>query len=306
MKNLIFMSVLLFSTLTYAQIELYNSESSRPHAIDEMSDILESFVEKYPEKNIVFYVHGRKKDVNVELKRMSNLEATYNVKVVMLHWDSWSTLTTRPVKNAEIASESLSDAFLEIQRFKEDHQAFFKNHSINLICHSMGNLVLQFFTQKYLDRNFGNQDFPLFENFIGSSPDVHLRDHNEWLGRFHLAKQKNITMNNLDQVLLLSYGLDLKDKRPLDYRLGLGLSHFPGNKELAETIKKNLVKDVIYLDFSGVLGAEHGYFLSNSPLMLNIYYKLLNAQSFELNTSEQDLLNVRIVREKNLIHLMKK
>lgn len=268
-----------------------------------MNEILEKFTQENPEKNIVFYVHGRNHHVEKEWSKLAVMEHTYNVKVVMLHWDAWSSMLSRAVANAEIAAAPLSESFKEIRAFKESHRDFFMDHKISLLCHSMGNLVLKNFTEKFLLNNQYNLEVPLFENYMGVSADVPLKDHREWLSRFNLAKNKNIIMNNRDIVLLLSYSLDLKDKNPFQYRLGLGFDNYPGKKD---QVKAKLVPDITYIDLSGVLESQHGYFLPKTPVMKTIFSRLTNGEPFMIDAQEKSLLKINLKNENNIVYVKDK
>lgn len=303
MKILIIFILLLFTQIASAEIALYTADSKDPHPVSEMSEILEKFTQENPEKNILFYVHGRNHYLDKEWNKLSVIENTYNVKVVMLHWDAWSSLLSRAVANAEITAEPLSAAFKEIRDFKESHHEFFTEHRISLLCHSMGNLVLKNFTEKYLDNDHYNLEAPLFENYLGVSADVPLVDHRIWLSHFNLAHNKIIVMNNRDIVLLLSYALDLKAKDPFEYKLGLGFDNFPGKKN---QIKEKLVPDVTYIDLSGVLQSQHGYFLPKTPVMAAIFSRLTNGEKFEMGKREEDALKVNLKFENNIVYLKDK
>lgn len=295
-----FIFLIFVSQLAFAEIALYTTESQNPHELGSMNDILERFTRESPEKNILFYVHGRNYNVEKEWDKIKLMEDAYHVKVVMLHWDAWSSLLSRAVKNAETSAGPLAFLFGRIKDFKESHKEFFINHKISLLCHSMGNLVLKNFTEKFLESENYNSHEPLFENYIGVGADVPLTNHRLWLSRFNLAKNKMILMNNRDIVLLLSYTLDLKDKNPFQYRLGLGLDNYPGKKD---QIKEKLVGDVSYIDLSGALKAEHSYFLPKTPLMQVIFSRLTNGYKFELNSEEKNHLNVKLKIENNIFYV---
>lgn len=303
MKNLIFLFILLYSQISFAEIALYTAESNEPRLVSEMGEILEKFTEEDPEKNILFYVHGRGQHLKKDLDRLPILESTYNVKVVMFHWDSWTSLLSRPTANAEIASGPLGEAFKGIRDFKESRSYFFMNHSISLLCHSMGNLVLKNFTENYLNDEKYNLDVPLFENYIGTGADIPLKEHQDWLSKFNLAKNKNIVMNNRDLVLLFSYFLDLKEKNPFFYRLGLGFDNYPGKKD---QIKDKLVKDVTYIDLSGVLNSDHGYFLPKTNLLKHIFSTLSNGKRFEISPLDKSSFKVKVKVENNIVYVLKK
>lgn len=259
-----------------ATIELYTvDDGDHPRPVADMYYILKEFKDKYSEKNILFYVHGRKRLVSDEIKRIKGMEERYGMKIVMLHWDSYQTLITRPVENASIASDSLYESFEEIKRFRNDYPEHFKDHSLNLLCHSMGNLVLKYTVEKY----YMNTEIKekIFNHYISVGADVPLTKHKVWLSKFNLAQQNFIMMNNRDIVLLLSYALDMRFHNPFTYRLGLGFDNIVG---LKEHVMKNLEPNTKYIDLSKVLVADHGYFMSDNKIMRYIFNSLLNGYDF--------------------------
>ena len=301
MKILILITLLLISTISKADIALYTADNNEPHDVSEMYQILENFHHNYREKNILFYVHGRKRNVEFEFERIDKVEKFYNVKVVMLHWDSYKTLLTRPTENAKKASYFLLKAFEEIKRFEEDYKEDLAEKSINLLCHSMGNLILKN-TIELMEENHIEQP-KLFDNYISIGADVPLNDHSKWLSNMHLSKQPYIMMNNRDIVLLFSYLLDLKDRRPLTYKLGLGFDNFPSKKQ---DVKSTVVPFVKYIDLSDVLVSDHGYFVSKDKVMQNIFNKLINGKDFVSPNKKEDIFRVKTDKEKENIFYIKR
>lgn len=298
--NILFI-LLILSTNVLAKIELYTRDSKDPHEVSEMYDLLKSMIEKYPEKNLVYYVHGRSKDVEGEWKKIPKMEDYYNVKVIMLHWDSYSTLLSRPVKNAELTSHELQKTFEDVKKIRLDYPDFFENRSLNLLCHSMGNLVLKHNVEFY---HYDQQDqFILFDNFVSVGADVPMNDHYIWLEHLNFVKEKYITMNNRDIVLLLSYLLDLKVKHPFTYKLGLGFDNYPSKKQ---NIKSKVLDNINYLDLSDVLVSDHAYNVSKDKIMINIFNKLLNGQSFISPNKDENNFKIKTDKEKKNIYYISK
>lgn len=307
MKKLItFILFILFSTNLWAEIALYTTDNKEPHPMSDMYSILNKFSEDYPDRNILFYVHGRKKTMIEEWNKMPVLEDRYHIKVVMLHWDSYDTLITRPIENAMNTADELYEAFENVNRFRNDHQEFLQNRNINLLCHSMGNLVLKTTVERFLagHENFNNK--PLFTNYVSVGADVPLKEHREWLQEFHLASQNYIMMNNRDIVLLLSYLLDLKEHNPLSYKLGLGFDNYPAIKD---QVKKKLDPTTKYVDLSDVLVSEHGYYMGKNAIMKTIFNRLLNGENFVTNSftenSQEDFRVKTDKTEKNVYYIKK-
>ena len=300
MKKLITIILILFTQLCFAEIALYTTENKTPHAVSEMTDILEKFLRENPEKNIVFYVHGRSHTMEKEWNKLPVLESKYNIKVVMLHWESWTSMLSRPVKHSEEAAPALAEAFQEIQKFRDSHQDTFETKKITLLCHSMGNLVLKNFVEQQLPLalNSNLNDHPIFDNYVSAGADVPLIDHHKWLSQIKFAKKKYIMMNNRDIVLLFSYFLDLKVLDPNHYKLGLGFDNFQGKED---QIKEKLSIDTTYVDLSHTVKADHGYFVGRKPLTLNIFDHLLNGEVFVIDP--QALEKAKLTRENNIFYV---
>lgn len=301
MKILTLITILFFSTIIKAEIALYTADNNDPHDVSEMYQILENLHQNARDKNILFYVHGRKRNVEFEFERIDKIEKFYNVKVVMLHWDSYKTLLTRPVENAKKASVVLLKLFEDVKRFEENYKEELSDKSINLLCHSMGNLILrntiELMEEKHVEQT------KIFDNFISIGADVPLNDHQQWLKNMNLARQPYIMMNNRDIVLLFSYLLDLKDRRPLTYKLGLGFDNFPSKKQ---NVKSMVVPTVKYIDLSDVLISDHGYFVSKDKIMQNIFNKLINGKDFVSPNKKDDNFKVKTDKEKENIFYIKR
>jgi len=301
MKKLIFIFLLLIhSIFIQAKVELFIAHDPKPKLVTELYNILTELIEDHPEKNILFYVHGRKKNVEVEKERIIKLEKIYNMKVVMFHWDSYDKLYTRPTVNAENASLELFEAFQMIKDFKNHHPDYFLNQRINLISHSMGNLVLKYTVEKYLGEW---EQADIFHSFIGTAPDVPMKDHHLWLDNFKLAKNKYIIMNDKDIVLTFSYALDITKKTFFQYRLGLGFKNLIGKKL---DILNNLVSNVYYIDLSDILNLDHGYFASKDSYINKLFSQLLNSESKEEAFNSKERINFKVEgKDQNIIKIKK-
>jgi len=297
MKKVIYLYLLVTATSLlfglHAAVTLHITDNPQNYDVLDTYNLLEEFTLKYPDKNILFYVHGRKKDVEDEKERIRKLEKFFNVKVLMFHWNSYDKFLNRPTKNAEEASLQLFEALQMIRDFKNNHTAFFQNRSINLLCHSMGNLVLKYTIEKYFD-DFEQEE--VFTNYIGNAPDVPLKNHAVWLSRFKMAKRNYIMMNDHDFVLTFSYLLDVFNKDLFQYRLGLGFDGYIGRRD---DEKNKLVRQIQYIDFSKVLRLEHGYFAYNDREITEIFRQVLNGNIIE-DAFTKGQLKITLNQEKEL------
>jgi len=266
---------MLINVSAFAKVELYLSNEFKGYEPDEALQLLEKMEEESPDKNFLFYIHGRNREVKDEWESLKVLEKNYNVRILMMDWPSWSSLFSRPVKNAEVASAELLSIF---NAFKEFKSRIRPDKKISLLTHSMGNIVISHYLLKYYVSGHLTEDGqPLFENYISNAADVSLKGHSKWLERMDFAKRRYVLMNNRDMVLLLSYLLDIKERMPFFYKLGLGFQNLPLSGKKIESM---LDKNTTYIDFSFSLKSEHRYFENKGRTITDVLYQLINGRSF--------------------------
>ncbi len=73
LKQFAFIFVLVVITNLFsgarAAVTLHITDDPQEFDVLETYNLLEGFTQKYPDKNILFYVHGRKKDIEDEKER---------------------------------------------------------------------------------------------------------------------------------------------------------------------------------------------------------------------------------------------
>jgi hypothetical protein len=285
MKKLILcLSILLLNNLAFAasdidkEVALYIKDKMLPIKVEKMDQILERFHQESPTKNIVFFLHGRARHVEEEWKTLPTLENNYNARVVMFRWPAWSSLITRPVDRALESADEFAEALQGIKRYKEANPEIFHNKKITLLVHSMGHIVMREFIENFHESDLnGENGEKLLDNYVSAGADIGMNDHAAWMSRIDFVKKKFITMNNKDFMLILSYILDLKDRNPYLFKLGLGFNTTIMKKE---KIKKILDPDATYIDLSQSLGGDHRYFESKKSFMINLFRPLLNGGDF--------------------------
>jgi hypothetical protein len=243
------------------------------------AELLDQFNKEAPEKNIIIYIHGRGRAIDEKWDTLKGLEETYKAKMIMFHWQSWTSMTVRPIDKAAASVDELGEVFKQIKEYKEANPEMFLHKKISLLTHSMGNVVLRDFVEKQykhdLNDSAGN---PLFNSWVSVGADEGLTDHKDWVGAIDFAAKKYITMNDGDIVLRLSYMLDLKALKPQYYKLGLGFRDLHITKK---TIAKYTSPDTTYIDLSKSLGKEHRYFESKTDLMFKVFNPILNGGDFK-------------------------
>ena len=84
MKNFIhkvilttFSSMLFLSLSLKAQVSFHVSGAPTKHQIEDVPRLLENMLEENPDKDIFFYVHGRSRTLEKELRRSKQIEENY-------------------------------------------------------------------------------------------------------------------------------------------------------------------------------------------------------------------------------------
>jgi len=279
MINKTLLSTLLYVVFScscaFAEVKLYLSDQFQSYSPEQAFSLFEKMESEDPDKNILIYVHGRGRDVKDEWESLTQLEKNYNVRILMFDWPSWTSTFRRPVKNAEDSSVELFKIFNAVKKFKQDYG---KDKTFTLLCHSMGNVVFSHFIKRYYVSGYHENDGqPLIENFIANAPDVAMRGHAEWLSKVDFVKRRFVLMNNRDFVLLASYILDIKERNPYFYKLGLGFQNLPLSDK---KIQKMMDPDTTYIDFSYSLKNEHRYFQNKSEAIQDVLRQLINGEAF--------------------------
>lgn len=276
MKNLvhkIIVTSLFVMTFVHAQLKaevsFHVSGGLTKYQIEDVPELLENMLEENPDKDIFFYVHGRSRTLEKELRRSKQIEENYNVKVLMLHWESWSSTITRPTDNAKNAGKELSMAISYLKNFKDKHAQIFEDKKLYVLFHSMGNLILKSYVENYSTHHL-NENF--FDALIMNAPDTPYKNHRDWLEKVHLSKNSYVIMNKNDFVLNASKLLDINFRHMFDDRLGLGIKFYFHHEKI-------LSPNVLYFDLTKTSGGEHAHFVSQRPEVKKIFNYILSSKS---------------------------
>jgi len=288
MKKIIQTTLVVLFTLTafpvmskeyVNEIGIYTKDEFVLRQPAQTAEIMDQFNKEAPDKNIIIYIHGRGRGIDEKWETLKGLEDTYNAKMIMFHWQSWTSLTVRPVDKAAASIDELNDFFKQIKDYKDANPEMFQHKKITLLTHSMGNVVLREYVENQYKHDLNDSTGrPLFNAWVSVGADEGLTNHKEWVGAIDFAEKKYITMNDGDIVLRLSYMLDLKSLTPQYYKLGLGFRDLHVSKN---TIAKYTSPDTTYIDLSKSLGKEHRYFESETVLMFKVFNPILNGGDFK-------------------------
>lgn len=252
----------------------YTSADKKVHQSNEVAKLLAEFSATSPDKNILFYIHGRSQTLEQEWKNVVAMEQAYNVRVIMLHWESWNYLLGRPVANTLEGSRQLSLGLEQLSLFKKSQIDSNTSRKMFLMFHSMGNIVLK----NYIEKFHTLKEEDLFDSIILTGADTPFTGHQKWLSQLKLGKDIYVVMNKKDMVLLASLThdyleLDIASKN--DDRLGLGRGFdnlFFLNTKTSPNAK--------YFDISGLTEGDHKHYLSTRSDVKDLFHYMLK-ENFE-------------------------
>lgn len=264
------------------EIGIYTKDEFVLRQPAQTAEIMDQFQKEAPEKNIIIYIHGRGRAIDEKWATLKGLEEKYNAKMIMFHWQSWSSMTSRPTDKASDSTVELTEVFKQIKEYKEANPEIFRHKKISLLTHSMGNVVFRDYVETRYKHDLNDPaGHPLFNSWVSVGADVGLTDHKDWVASIDFVGKKYITMNDSDIVLRASYMLDLKAFKPQYYKLGLGFRNLHLTKKM---IGKYTSPDTTYIDLSKALSRDHRYFDSTEPLMLKVFDPILNGEDFKADT----------------------
>ncbi len=284
MKNFLILLCLLFSSAIFAETALYTTDTLKPKTASDIKSALENFTKNYPDKNILFYVHGRSKTFDSEYESSMEMEKEYNVKVIMLRWNSWLSPIQRPVNNAKKASQLLSDSLEELNNLKMNRPELFANRKLLFLSHSMGNITLKNYIENF---DSSNLERNLFDSMVLSGADVPFREHDKWLTRVEFTSKLSVVVNHNDIILKASTMLDFPDLNFRDDRLGLGFG-----LDRDGVFSRHSAANATYIDLTKVNKTGHRHFLSKRSDVRYLYHYLFleTTEAFKLPFKKKDNL----------------
>lgn len=281
MNNLLpFLLSLLFTSFCYAQ-NLYVKGDTNPYSCDQFETLLNDTLSN-TNTDIMFFVHGRGRHPEKGLNYMPTFEGNFNLKIVMFDWKSWINEISRPEDNAKDASESLGQCLKKLQDFKLKNIVSFKNRNLFFMIHSMGNIVLENYMEKFYRSNSLLPN--LFNAMILNAPDIETDGHSKWLNRVDYAENKYLIYNHDDAVLIGSKAIDYKDLR------------FGRGTRLGAYIGSDLSMSTTYLDISKISLGGHEHFLEDKKHKIT--------QIFNSIFHHKAKFNIDYKRDKKFLNLL--
>lgn len=214
-----------------------SSADNQVYASDYVASKLLSTLTSGNGKNLLLYVHGYNNDVKSVLERAAELEANFNVEVLVFSWPAnggggaYGLASYKSDKRDALASVGALSRVLGRmeQLLKHSHAAyeaeitalankkhpdnaaawdeFFSKHAeqrckftLNLMLHSMGNYLFKHLLTSSVFHS-GNL---LFDNIIMIAADTNNDDHAKWVDKIPFRNRLYITINEKDSALKAS------------------------------------------------------------------------------------------------------
>lgn len=169
-------------------------------------------------KPILFYVHGYNNKITSALRAAAKMRERYNCEVIPFLWPTEGRLLKygEDREDAEMSARPLLRSFSKVWQYL-DKAKYHKQ--IILMCHSMGNYVLQNAVRTRVKRSAkaipdllagkvtlgGHQrPSPLFKHVILTAADVDSKNHVDWVKRIVPGGKVFIFINTDDDTLKLS------------------------------------------------------------------------------------------------------
>jgi len=230
--------------------------------------------------NWLMFVHGAGKTFQRAVWRAFDIAYYYNMNVVAYSWPSADPrdLSFKGFKHQLMKYQQslphFKKSFEFIRAFKEHSMK--ANESLNLLLHSMGNMLLE-----DLVNNGELNDMPhdLFDNVILNAASVKQENHKAWVEKLKIQKRIYITMNRGD--------VNLKGVRVF-LRQGI---------QLGQKLKSPPADNAIYINFTKAVGFKlppgksHTYFMAetadNHPEIKAFYNNIFNGKAADLSNTHR-------------------
>lgn len=219
----------------------------------------------------VVYTEGMGKIFTSELNRGMQMNAQYDVNVIMLDYPSITTTKRQlgnylfSIKNARASYKDHAPVLQNIKKLYTGGKMGKGN--MTLFFHSMGNYLLRQTVRK--KQLFMLNDKRWVDNIILNAPCVPQHAHAKWVNQINFSERIYVHYNPEDNTL---YWPELFNKK----------------KQLGRRLRGPLSAKVNYINFHSLVGDNHSYFLSLQgrepvlPISWQHYNKVLHGDSVVL------------------------
>lgn len=166
-------------------------------------------------KPVLLYVHGYNNTITTALQSAARIRSKYGCEVIPFLWPTEGRIKDydEDRQDAEMSAQPLLRFFAKAMQYLDEAG---NRQPVVLMCHSMGNYVLQCAVETEVTRNngvpdlengkksLGANDSSLFHDIILTAADVDSKDHIEWVRDLRPKGKVFIFINTDDDVLRLS------------------------------------------------------------------------------------------------------
>lgn len=242
------------------------------------TDFIQTMSEEHG--NWLMFVHGAGKTFQRAVWRAFDIAHYHQINVLAYSWPSADPrdLSFKGFKNQLIKYQQslphLQKSFELADTFKKE--CLKDNESMNLMLHSMGNMLLEDLVN---NDQLNHLSRDLFDNVIINASSVKEENHKNWIEKLDFQKRIYITINKGD--------VNLKGVRVfLNQGIQLGQKVKSEPTELAEYI--NFTKAI---GFKLPPGKSHTYYIAETaekhPEITAFYQQVFNGNDVDLNDSER-------------------
>ncbi len=235
------------------------------HRYKKLEDAINDLSAMRHSQDWVVYAEGMGKIFTSNADRAQRMSALYDVNVLMFDYPSITT-TLSQRKNFKFAEENSKTsvtefyrALTEIRRIKtREKESPLATQHVSIFMHSMGNNLL-----KELVKNgtVNALNKPMWaDNLILNAACINQKGHAKMLEQVKFASHIIVNSNPNDKILK-------------------GASVLTMSKQLGNTVKAPFCNQATYINFSGISGKEHNYYLDVYgkiiPPAAKVYYKTI-------------------------------
>jgi len=193
-------------------------------------------------RDILLFVEGHGKTLPMALNRAYQVQARYNVALVVFDWPSKNRNFNSSLARVRRCGDNFYNLLLQIKEYRT--HSMDENQHFSILAHSLGNYFLSNMIVcgdgQYLKEQF-------IDNIIMNAAAIRSREHGEVLSQLAIQQRLYIASNKNDWVL---HGAQL----------------LTSGKMLGIRAIRPLATNAQYVNFTGMVGKEHSYYYGHHPV----------------------------------------
>lgn len=238
-----------------------------------VKDFYEGMKEINDGRNILLFIEGHGKTLPMTLNRAFQVQARYNVALVVFDWPSKNRNFNNSLARVRRCGDNFYNLLLQIKDYRS--RCMNENQHFSILAHSLGNYFMsnlivcgdgQYLKDKFID------------NIVMNAAAIRTKEHGEVISQLCISDRIYITSNKNDFVLR-------------------GAHLLTSGKMLGNFVIKPLATNAQYVNFTGVAGREHSYYFGyhsfeyDNPTFYYFYHTAL--QGDEVNLQDTNLFSPR-------------